>query len=207
MTSFSYNTNVPNPPNNPSVDVTDMQSNTLAISQILAVDHVTFNSTGPANSSGGQHLRVAFNGKNAPVGTPTDPLSIMYTNNVVAVPGQNTASASTVSEIFYQNSNATFPVSMIKAFGCFDSGANSLNTWNMAASRTSAGIFVITMPSNVVASTSYLVIISSTLGAGSTQLNISYVINSATQFTINVFRAGSVVQVDPSQFSVIVMQL
>lgn len=208
MTSFNYYANIPNAPDNPSFDQPLMQVNSQSINSLIAVDHVGFKSTGSGGpgTSGGQHLQVTFNGKNVPGGAPTDPLSIVFTNNV-AMGAFNTASASTIAETFFQNANAIYPVSMIKAFGCFDNAGNPLNTWNMSCSRTSAGIFVISMPTNCCTGTSYNIQISSALGAGSTQLNLSYVITSATQFTVTFFRAGSIVNVDPAQFSVTVMQL
>src|SRR5580693_4653142 len=123
MTSFIYNDTVPATNDNPSVDQPIMLSNAVSIFNIWNVDHVGFNSTGgitpaPPGSSGGQHLQVTFNGNHAPA-AQTDPLSVLYTN-VATMGAFNTASAAMISEVFYRNQSATFPVSMIKAFGCFD---------------------------------------------------------------------------------------
>lgn len=53
LPTINYNDNVPNPPNNPSVDVTPMQQNTNALRQFLSVDHVNF-----ASSGSGTHLQA-----------------------------------------------------------------------------------------------------------------------------------------------------
>jgi len=53
---FAYNPNVPNPPNNPSVDVGDMHTNAQSIQSIIGIDHITFN----AGNNQGNHLQVTF---------------------------------------------------------------------------------------------------------------------------------------------------
>jgi hypothetical protein len=211
MSSFTYYANIPNAPDNPSFDQPLMQTNATSINGIIAVDHVTFNIKNPSGGGatpgqgGGQHLQVTFNSKNVPGGAPTDPLSIMYTNNVSSG-ASNTASASTVASVFYQNANAIFPVSMIRAFGSFDNTATSLNTWNMTAVRNSAGSFTITMPNNVCTGTNYLIIVSNTGNGSNTSLANSYTITSATQFTLIFLEVGVAFQ-DPDKFSVMVLQL
>lgn len=55
MTDFVYTTGVPNPPNNPSADVGNMQTNTNSISGLIAVDHVGFNGS---LGVGGKHQQV-----------------------------------------------------------------------------------------------------------------------------------------------------
>ncbi len=42
MTTFTYTTNIPDPPNAPSVDVPKMQVNTNSVSGLVAVDHIGF---------------------------------------------------------------------------------------------------------------------------------------------------------------------
>ena len=59
--NFTYNNNVPNPPDNPSVDVPDMQTNSMSIESIIGVDHVTFNTNG-----GGIHKQVTLANEAAP---------------------------------------------------------------------------------------------------------------------------------------------
>ena len=213
MTSFTYYPTIPTAPDNPSFDQPLMQINSTSINGLVAVDHVTFNATGSGGpgTSGGQHLQVTFNGKNVPGSPPTDPLSIMYTNNVNAA-AFNTASASTVAEVFYSNANTIYPVSMIKAFGCFDNTGTSLNTWNLAlktvGGHPTTGDYIMTMPTNCVTGDNYSVIVTpqaSTSGDKS-QVSVAYSISTATQFNIQFGIAGSGF-FDPDQFSVIVLQL
>ena len=42
MTTYTYNNNVPNPPDDPADDVGDMNQNTKSISGIIATDHIGF---------------------------------------------------------------------------------------------------------------------------------------------------------------------
>ena len=50
MTNYTYNNNIPNPPDDPADDVGDMNQNTQSIAGIIATDHIGF---GLAN--GGYH--------------------------------------------------------------------------------------------------------------------------------------------------------
>ena len=63
MPLISYNNNIPNPPNNPSADVSLMQQNTNSIDQIIAVDHFSFN-VGTNNS--GTHKQVTLTNEAPP---------------------------------------------------------------------------------------------------------------------------------------------
>jgi hypothetical protein len=53
--SFTYTTGIPNPPNDPSVDVPNMQTNTNTINSWTEVDHIGFN-----NGLAGQHTHITF---------------------------------------------------------------------------------------------------------------------------------------------------
>ncbi len=79
MPSFTYTRDRPDGPNNPSVDQPVMKVNTNSIDDILAVDHVSFNTAG-----GGEHEQVTFNGNNIPIGIVTDPTSVFFTKNNTA---------------------------------------------------------------------------------------------------------------------------
>lgn len=59
--NFTYNTGIPNPPNNPSTDVPQMQVNTNSISSLISIDHVGFNTNGS-----GIHKQVTLNSQGAP---------------------------------------------------------------------------------------------------------------------------------------------
>ena len=78
--TFSYNNNVPNAPDSPSVDQPDMKTNTQSINSIIAVDHVGFNTSG-----GGRHLQVTFNSNNTPV-IPTSPPVLFTANDAFSTP-------------------------------------------------------------------------------------------------------------------------
>lgn len=212
MTSFTYNTGVPAAPDNPSVDQPQMLTNTQSINTLIAVDHVSFNDvgSGPPDGSGGHHLKISFDSKNPPIANPTDPVSILYTNNVTAT-ATNTASASTVSEIFYRNQNGVLPVSMFKAFGSFSGAGTLLNGFNISPAvvnpHPSAGLFNLEIPPNILTGTSYSVF----LGCGINVLNPNrsgiYVIVSATQLSIAFRNTINGVLADPDQFSVLILQL
>lgn len=81
MTFAAYTSGIPNPPNDPSVDVFTMQSNVNAIPQLIDVDHVGFNST-----YGGTHAQVQLQELSgiAPPGVPTglvgNGFGTLYTN-------------------------------------------------------------------------------------------------------------------------------
>lgn len=47
MPSLTYTLNIPNPPNSPSVDVPNMQTNTNSINTIWTEDHFTFSDANP----------------------------------------------------------------------------------------------------------------------------------------------------------------
>ncbi len=79
MPGITYNLNIPLATNSPSVDQPNMEVNTNAVNTILAVDHVSFNTTG-----GGQHEQVTFNSTNIPGGVPTGSTSIEFTKNNLA---------------------------------------------------------------------------------------------------------------------------
>ena len=90
--SVSYNPAIPNPPDAPSADVGIMQTNSSAISTIIAVDHVGFNRT-----AGGQHNQVTFAATNVPT-TPTTPPVLFTNNDAFSVP----------QLFFYTGTNSSF---------------------------------------------------------------------------------------------------
>lgn len=61
MTNFTYNRDIPDGPDNPSDDQPDMQINTNSIDDLLAVDHVSFNT-----NKGGFHKQVHLINEAAP---------------------------------------------------------------------------------------------------------------------------------------------
>jgi len=134
MTAFTFNTGIPASGNNPSVDQPDMLTNNVSTNSILAVDHVTFNSsgTGGAGASGGQHLQVTFNGKNA-AGAQTDPISTAFTAS---------GTASSNAYLLYRNASGTFPLSSVRAFGSFAQAAGAVTPDNQYNVSTISGAAV-----------------------------------------------------------------
>ena len=104
MPVIAYNINMPDGPNNPSDDQPKMKENTNSIQTIIDVDHYAF---GVGN--GGWHKQVTFPEQNTPLAS-TDPSSVIYTDQ---------GTASTKSELQFQNANGVFPVSAVRAFLVF----------------------------------------------------------------------------------------
>jgi len=204
----TYNLDIPDGPNNPSNDQPKMKTNTNSIQTLISVDHVGFNTSGsPPNGVGGHHLQVSFDGKNVPA-AQTDPQSVLYTNNVIAG-AFNTASASTVAEMFYRNQSGTLPVSMIKAFGSFSGGGTSLNSYNLTATKTGTGIYQMDMPVNIITQSgaNYIVIPATGITGLNPGRGAVYQIVSATQFEFGFRNFTTNALADPDYFSVLVLQL
>jgi len=160
MSSITYNLDIPDAPNNPSVDQPKMKVNTNATSSIMAVDHYTF-----AESNAGTHRQVNFPNANA-AGTQTGAQLTIYT-----APG--TASSAS-SQVFWKNSNgggAAVPylLGAIKAWGTY-SAASSNVTYTYGAGQIpqssnivsvaidSNWLATITMSANTVVAANYAVI-------------------------------------------------
>lgn len=93
--SFTYNLNIPNPPNPPSVDVPNMQTNTNSINNWVQVDHVGF-----AGTTSGQHNHVTFpvvqTGTSSPFAN-TYPISQIFP--------QTFGNVATTEELYYADSS------------------------------------------------------------------------------------------------------
>jgi hypothetical protein len=92
--SFTYTQNVPNPPNLPSADVGNMQTNTNSIFSIWNVDHETF---GSAGSIDGRHKQVSLINEAAP-GVPANIGGVLFANN---------PAPTNISWPFWQNASGT----------------------------------------------------------------------------------------------------
>lgn len=97
--SFTYNDSVPNPPNQPSVDVPKMQTNTNSIRSWVNVDHVDFE--GP---NAGTHKQVTLTPEAAPtIPAGTGAIYSYVDGSGISWPawlnskGQTTAMMSTIS--------------------------------------------------------------------------------------------------------------
>lgn len=81
MTNFAYNQNIPNPPNNPSTDAPNMQTNTNSVFGLIAVDHIGF-----TQPNGGAHNQVQLQlvpGSSPPSGLIGAGFETLYSQQVV----------------------------------------------------------------------------------------------------------------------------
>lgn len=118
--SFTFNTTIPNANNDPSEDQPIMLQNNISNNAILAVDHISYNT-----ANGGTHKYVQFKSIQAP-GAPAGTES-----NIQVVAGV----ANTNPQLIFQNSNASFPVSLIRAYAVFTAvpagSVTILNSYNV----------------------------------------------------------------------------
>jgi len=89
MSFFAYTQNIPNPPNNPSTDVPNMQTNTNSVFSWPLVDHYGYEDT---NNYGGWHKQITLVslGNNPTLPPLTSGNSELYTNTVPTVGGEKT---------------------------------------------------------------------------------------------------------------------
>jgi len=190
--SFTYNNSIPAAGNNPSADQPIMLQNTKSIQNLIDVDHVDFNAT----SGQGEHKQVTFNAFNPP-SAPSDPTAIAYIDAGLDAP--------THPQGYFVNSQATMPLTAIKAFGTVvgttPSGTiTATNYFNINPSivYTNSGstkTFVITLVSGTVLSTNkaaVFIYIGSTNPGNVTQIS-SYSFNAATNpttLTIDIAFSG-----------------
>lgn len=173
--SFTYTLNIPFSSNNPSTDQPNMLANTNSISNLISVDHVGFNT-----ATGGQHLQVTFPAENTPA-TPAGIVGVLYTQAGVAAVSQ--------PQLMFVNSNATFPVSLTKAYATFTGATGTIvSSQSIGVASVSApvaGVFTVTLNANVVTGTSYSVYVTATGGLSSPTVLPIVTISSATSFTIS----------------------
>lgn len=148
---ITYTRDIPDAPNNPSVDQGPMKTNTNSIDSIIAVDHYTF-----ADIPSGTHKQVTISGKNA-AGAQTDPASAIYTAS---------GTASTVAQLTYRNQDGIFPLSCVRAWVSFAGTAAvgvivPIQSVNIATVNKSAtGTYQITPTANALTGTSLAVFVS-----------------------------------------------
>lgn len=123
MTFFNYTQGIPAAQNNPSNDQPNMKVNNDSNYLIWDVDHYGFE-----DNNGGQHQWVTLPKLTTPA-TQVDPSCVIYTAN---------GSTGSHPQAFLKNSQASFPMSALRAFGTFNSvhalGAVSvLNSYNVSA--------------------------------------------------------------------------
>ena len=193
--SLSYSTTIPAANNDPADDQLQMQTNFASINTLIGVDHVQF-----ASGAYGTHDQVTFSSENTP-STPTDPVSVLYTA---------AGTASSVANLLYVNQNATFPVSLIRAFGFGTaSGITSSQSYNVQTfTRIAAGQYTIALTSGAVSSSNFAVLVSGTM-TNSFIIGVypGYVITGTGTFQLNFHAITGNFGTDPTSFSFMVLQI
>jgi hypothetical protein len=187
---FIYDETIPAANNNPSSDQPVMQANALAITQLIAVDHVTFNS-----ADSGKHEQVTFVDKNTPA-AQTDPQSVLYTANGVA---------NTKADLKFVNQNATFPLNSLRAFGLFSLlngtpptittiGTQSFNIASASGINLTGSIarFTVTLSANVTTGNDVGIVLSKSFTDSTSSVNYFGQLYSfaAGVLTFDVLRAN-----------------
>lgn len=194
MSLISYNLDIPNAPNNPSNDQPDMKTNTNAINQIIGIDHVTFNT-----QNSGTHLQVTYSSKNVPPTDPTDPTSITYTDS---------GTATTTSELFYQNQNTKMHLSCVKAWG-YSTPAAIINnqSYNVDTVAIDGVRIKVTLISGTLATADYAIMATS-YGIGISNGSIAlYQIIDQDNFYLTFIKLNGGSTTIPTNFSFIVLQI
>lgn len=196
MTSIPYSLNIPNPPNNPSSDVPNMQQNTNSIAQLIARDHIAF-----GDDDSGRHLQQTYTGF-----SPGTVLSGAQSST--AFPAAGIANAN-ISQYYFKNSIANFILSSMRAYAlCPGAGgitaSQSINV--VSVSNNAPGLYTIVLNTDVVTGTNYTVFASAAKTAGGAMVSC-YTITSATTFTLNFNFPTSGTNFNPVSFSFFVIQL
>ena len=174
--SFTYTQNLPAAGNNPSNDQPNMLTNTNSIANIIAVDHVGFNT-----ATAGQHEQCTFPGVVTPA-TPAGEASVLFPALGVADNAHPVLN--------YQNADLTFPLCLIRAYGVFTftspSTIATVQLLNVTSVVYSSGTAIVTIPANVLTGTSYAVFPYRSNGS-----TLPITISSATSFTISSVSANA----------------
>jgi hypothetical protein len=139
--NVTYVTGIPNPADNPSADVTTMQSNANALPLLWPVDHYGFN-----DDNGGQHKQNAYPGFSS--GTlPTPPVANQQSVAYPAAGKDNTAYA----QYYFKNNQGNYPLSSVRSFASFtynglDGNITANNSFNVVLST---GISQTTVPGTI----------------------------------------------------------
>ena len=97
MTFVAFTNGIPNPTNDPSVDVNTMTSNNNAVPQLWPIDHFGYN-----NNNGGLHKQVTMFNESAP-GLPNSTNGALYCNS--GLPFWQNASSST-NQLAFQGASS-----------------------------------------------------------------------------------------------------
>lgn len=166
MTNFNYTRNIPNPPNNPSQDVPNMQINTNSVDDLINVDHFSF-----LQSNGGSHRHVQLSevaGAAPPAGLIGLGFETLY-SQVVSGSGELffTRGASGVG--IQLTSSAITPATIIPTF---------------TAAVTSSATFLTFLPGNAVLISGFII------GANATQ-QVTFGFNIPAIFSVQITRLAT----------------
>lgn len=190
----AYNRDIPDTPNNPSVDQPKMKTNTNSIDDIIAVDHISFNAT-----NGGTHKQNSYTGFSTGTVIGGVPGSVAY-------PAAGVADA-THAQYYFKNAVNTYPLNYVKAWALVDGvagGIVSLQSFNVvSATRTGIGDYTIVLTPNCTSSVNYGVIVQIFTASG---VNSSLITKTnTTTFRIRTQSGGS--NADFGQFTFFVVQV
>lgn len=199
--SFAFNNQIPAANNNPSVDQPVMLQNNVSNQGIWTVDHVGFNA-----SNGGQHQWTQF-----PITStfPTPPTpsamsSVAYPTGGIAQPS--------IAQYAFQNSQNTFFVNLIKAYG-FATPSGIINNQSMnvsSISRQSAGIYNVTLTPNAVVGGTNFGVLATAFCAGTGEGAIAgynFTTIGGSTFELQFFQLAGSPLTDPKNFTFIVLQV
>jgi hypothetical protein len=194
--TFSYNNAVPATNNNPSDDQPDMLINTESIEDILAVDHISFNTAG-----GGQHLQSRYNATPTYIAAP----GAQSGNNSIAYTQAGTAS--TAAQYLFKNSNVAVQLSAIRAWATCDSTGAFLGSQRVnvtSVSLFSTGVYNVVLATNAVSSNQFAVLIAASSNGTP---GMKYLITGVGTFQLQFFTTQVANPLNPTSFSFQVMQI
>lgn len=193
--SFSFDDTIPAANNNPSFDQPVMLQNNVSNQGIWTVDHIGFNA-----ANGGTHAQLNFAGFGSSTLLGPAPASLVYPAAGVA----DTANA----QLYFKNSDGTFPISLIRACGYFSNGAIVIGSQQVNVSsvvHTSTGIYTISLVANAVTSNAF--IITALADSSVPSLAVKYHITGIGTFQLQFFATTTMTLTDPNNFSFIVLQI
>lgn len=176
---FPYTTGIPNPPDNPSQDVANMQQNDNTIDAWVRVDHIGFN-----NGSGGEHKQVTFN---ANIATPA-------LTGGVGLETVNVGVAASASQLFFTNALTTVQLSAIRAWGYVANGVNvpQIQSYNVASSSQAGNNWTVNLVPGATSGPSFVVLasaLSPIVGSPNHNAGVTVLSSTTNSFTVATYDA------------------
>lgn len=196
--SFTYTTGLPNPPDNPSVDVSSMQTNCNSINSWVQTDHIGFNT-----GSGGQHKQVTYNNTLGSAPGASGSLSVGFTL---------AGTASSAPQLFFQNANATVHISPIRAWGFMANGATTpaAQSFNVSSTSQSSNNWTVNLVSGAETGGSFVVLasaLSPIVGSPGHNAGVTVISTGSNTFTVATYDAVTGASGVASGIYFIVMQI